>query len=163
MKEEEKITNVSGQAVEDNADYIAAIKELKENSVDKTQYEKLRQENKQLLDSLVNGTGNANEQSTQEVKVDVKELKEHLMEDGISNLDYVTTALKLRNEVLAKEDKDLFCPVGTQYTPSNEDIASAEKVAAELQRMVDEAEGNNDIFNNEFQRGVVDVSLPKRH
>ena len=54
---EEKQTNVSGTEVEDmTPDYLAAINELKQNSVDRSKYEELKAENKKLLDSIVNGT-----------------------------------------------------------------------------------------------------------
>ena len=55
MTEEKTIIETGTDAV-DNTDYIAAIKELKQNSVDRSKYEALRAENKKLLDSIVNGT-----------------------------------------------------------------------------------------------------------
>ena len=39
----------------DSADLIKAIKEIKQNSVSREQYEKLQKENKELLDTLING------------------------------------------------------------------------------------------------------------
>ena len=43
--------------VEDNtSDYIAQIKNLKENSVSKDDYNKLKADNKKLIDALANGT-----------------------------------------------------------------------------------------------------------
>ena len=65
--EEEKQTNVTGEGVVDNTDYIAAIKELKENSVDRSKYDALKAENKKLLDSIVNGTEIAQQQSEEKI------------------------------------------------------------------------------------------------
>ena len=54
--EEKDLTSVSQQEeVNDSIDYIEAIKEIKQNSVDREAYNKLREENKRLLNSLVNG------------------------------------------------------------------------------------------------------------
>ena len=53
----ENENSVSQQTeVNDSIDYIEAIKEMKQNSVSKEAYEKLKAENKQLLDSIINGT-----------------------------------------------------------------------------------------------------------
>ena len=57
MENEKDVLNgVSGEEnVNDSINYIEAIKEMKQNSVSKQAYDKLREENKQLLDSLING------------------------------------------------------------------------------------------------------------
>ena len=56
MIENENLTSVSQQTeVNDSIDYIEAIKEMKQNSVTRESYDKLKSENKQLLDALVNG------------------------------------------------------------------------------------------------------------
>ena len=90
---EEKIENGTGNDVVDNTDYIAAIKELKQNSVDRSKYEALRAENKKLLDSIVNGT-------PVEVKVEdkksIEELRAAYLKEDQSNLEYITNTLKLR-------------------------------------------------------------------
>ena len=54
--------------VVDNTDYIAAIKELKENSVEKGKYDTLKAENKKLLDALVNGSDIDTKSSQPELK-----------------------------------------------------------------------------------------------
>ncbi len=143
-----------------NEQYIAAIKELKENTVSREDYLKLAKENKQLLDSLVNGQ--TIEVSEAKPSVSIDELKKHLTKEGLSNLDYVKTSLELRNRVLEETGRDLYCPLGTQYSPTEEDMNSAKKVAAQLQEMVDFANGDANVFNAEFQRNIVDVNIPRR-
>lgn len=161
MIDEEKV--VSGGDVADNStDYIETIKTLKENTVSKEQFLKLKEENKKLLNAWANGQGNPNGESTPAPKKDIKELKEHLMTDGISNLDYVSTALELRERILEEQGIDTFLPNATTYVASDADISAANKVAKELQDMVDIADGNADIFNNEFQRRVADINIPRR-
>ena len=71
MAEEEKI-NVTGTVEDNTQDYLAAIKELKQNSVDRSEYDKLRAENKKLIDAVVNG------QSGQEEPVFTKHSKEQI-------------------------------------------------------------------------------------
>ena len=52
---EEKEISVTGTVEDNTQDYLAAIKELKENSVNRTEYDKLRAENKRLIDAVING------------------------------------------------------------------------------------------------------------
>ena len=154
MTEEEKV--VTGTEVVDNTDYIAAIKELKENSVDRSKYEQLRAENKKLLDSIVNGT-------PVEVKVEdkksIEELRAAYLKEDQSNLEYITNTLALREAIIAEGKPDPFLPIGEQIMPTDSDIATAQKVADVLQECVDYAEGDSAVFTNELQRRSVDVKI----
>lgn len=152
---EEYFNNVSGEEMSnDSVDYISAINEIKANSVSKEAYEKLKKENKQLLDSLVSGK----ELDIEAAKpVDVNELRVKLFgEDELTNLEYIDTALKLRAAVIEQGGVDPFLPVGAKVAITDADIETAERVAQELQDMVDIADGNNVIFNQEYQRRVSD-------
>ena len=68
-------------------DYIEAIKNLKQTTVDKTAYDALRSENKKLLESLVNG-----EEIQPQNKVlteDINSLrKDILTNQSLTNLEY---------------------------------------------------------------------------
>ena len=154
MTEEEKV--VTGNDVVDNTDYIAAIKELKENSVDRSKYDQLKAENKKLLDSIVNGT-------PAEVKVEekksIEELRANYLKEDQSNLEYITNTLKLREAIIAEGKPDPFLPIGEQIMPTDEDVKTAEKVAQVLQECVDYAEGDSAVFTNELQRRLVDVKI----
>lgn len=83
--EEKQLINETGEVV-DNTDYIAAIKELKENSVDRSKYDALKAENKKLLDSIVNGTEIA--QPTVEQKKSTEELRAAWLSENQTNLEY---------------------------------------------------------------------------
>lgn len=155
--EEEKQTNVTGNEVVDNTDYIAAIKELKENSVDRSKYDALKAENKKLLDSIVNGTEIAQQQS--EEKKSTEELRKNYLKEDQTNLEYIENTLKLREALMAEGKPDPFLPIGSQILPTDEDIATANKVADVLQQCVDYAEGDSAVFTNELQRRIVDVKI----
>ena len=155
MTDEEK--NVTGNDAVDNTDYIAAIKELKENSVDRSKYEQLRAENKKLLDSIVNGTEIA--QPAVEDKKSTEELRAAYLKEDQSNLEYIANALKLREAIISEGKPDPFLPIGEQIIPTDEDVKTAEKVATVLQECVDYAEGDSSVFTNELQRRLIDVKI----
>ena len=165
MADEQNLPNVSGQQnVDDGVDYISAINEIKQNSVSKEAYDKLKKENKQLLDSLVSGK----EIELESKPVDVNDLRKKLFNpnNSLSNLEYVSTALQLRDALIEQGEPDPFLPVGEKVVITDDDIEKAENVASVLQDMVDIADGNNVVFNQEYQRRVVDsiatASKPNR-
>lgn len=154
---EEKELNVSGEKVEDmTPDYLAAINELKQNSVNREDYDKLKAENKKLLDSIVNGTP-VETPIPQGKSID--ELRAAYLKEDQSNLEYITNTLKLREALIAEGKPDPFLPIGEQILPTDEDVAAANKVAAVLQECVDYADGDSAVFTNELQRRLVDVKI----
>ena len=155
MDENEK--SVTGEQVVDNTDYIAAIKELKENSVDRSKYDALKAENKKLLDSIVNGTDV--DLPAKEEKKSVEELRKEYLKEDQSNLEYITNTLKLREAIIAEGKPDPFLPIGNQIMPTDDDVKTANKVAQVLQECVDYAEGDSAVFTNELQRRMVDVKI----
>lgn len=154
---EEKQINESGTQVEDmTQDYLAAIKELKENSVDRSKYEELKAENKKLLESIVNGQEIDIEAPAKESIQDIRNalFKEN---SGLSNLEYTQKALELRSRLMAEGKPDPFVPHSRDYTPTNEEIATGARVASVLQECIDYAEGDDVVFTNELQRRMIDT------
>lgn len=155
--QEEKELNVSGEKVEDmTPDYLAAINELKQNSVNREDYNKLKAENKKLLDSIVNGTP-VEVQSPQ--RKSIEELRAAYLKEDQTNLEYISNTLKLREALISEGKPDPFLPIGEQILPTDEDVAAANKVASVLQDCVDYAEGDSAVFTNELQRRLVDVKI----
>ena len=157
--EEKEVTSVSQQEeVNDSIDYIEAIKEIKQNSVDREAYNKLREENKRLLNSLVNGESI---DVKKEEPVNIDELRDKLFNKESTNLEYISNALKLREELMKQGKPDPFLPAGKNIIPTEEDIKTANRVAKVLQECVDYADGYSNVFTNELQRVTVDSVLPK--
>ena len=142
-----------------NEQYIAAIEEMKANTVSRDAYNKLRNENKQLLDALVSGQELPKEPQKKESIDDLR--KKLFSGNDMSNLEYVETALSLRNSLIEAGERDPFLPYGDKVDITAEQISMAEKVAAGLQEMVDFAEGDSGVFSAEYQRRVKDVAIPR--
>ena len=156
--ENEKDVIESG--AEDNpggVDYIEAIKKLKENSVPREDYERVQDENRKLLQSLINGE--TIEQEAAE-RPDIAALRKELYGDEFegSNLEYISKTLELRNAIMSEGGVDPFLPYGKKIIPTEEDIATAKRVAEILQECVDYSEGDNTVFTNELQRRMIDSS-----
>lgn len=161
MVENENLNNVSQQDnVNDSTDYIEALKEMKQNSVDRATYDKLKNENKQLLDALVNGK---EIEMKKEEPVDISKLRKDLFnkDKQMSNLDYVSSALKLRDALIERGERDPFLPYGDKVSLTAEHYEKAEQVATVLKECVEFADGDSGIFTAELQRRTKD-SMPYR-
>ena len=162
IPEEENVNVV----LEDNTnDYIDQIKKLKENSVSKDDYDKLRLDNKRLIDALANGT---QLEGKVEPKIDavekINELRKKLFSKGsnLDNLEYCKTAVELRDALIEKGERDPFLPFGHEVVATESDYESANRVATVMKECIDYADGDPDIFTNELQRRTVDVVIPKK-
>ena len=162
IPEEENVNVV----VEDNTnDYIDQIKKLKENSVSKDDYNKLKADNKKLIDALANGN---QLEGKVEPKIDAVEninnLRKKLFSKGndLDNLEYCKTAVELRDALIENGERDPFLPFGHDVVATDSDYESAERVATIMKECIDYADGDSDIFTNELQRRTVDVVIPKK-
>ncbi len=153
--------------VEDNTnDYIAQIKNLKENSVSKDDYNKLKADNKKLIDALANGTpmeGMVVEPKISAVE-NINNLRKKLFskESNLDNLEYCKTAVELRDALIEKGERDPFLPFGHNVVATDSDYETANRVATVMKECIDYADGDSDIFTNELQRRTVDVVIPKK-
>ena len=154
---DETQTNENGNVDETTANYIAAIKELKEKTVDRSEYEKVVADNKKLLDSVINGS--TTEQTEEQPKESVEDLRKSIFGGELNNLDYTVKILELRKRLIESGQADPFLPVGHQIAPTDEDVACANKVAQVLQECIDYAEGDAQVFTNELQRRTIDVRI----
>lgn len=148
------ITNPADNNTDTNnsQQYIDAIREMQKNSVSREKYNKLEAENKQLLDTLVNG--GTIEQVVVEPKASIEDLRKKIADSDktkISNLEYMTAMLELRDRVLEETNDDIFA-----QNNSYEERTKAERVAEIYQHCVDVADGDADAFDREFQSRLVE-------
>lgn len=155
-----KTTQEEGNQIQDTTQmYLEQIKELKANSVNREEYNKLLEENRNLLKTIVDGgTGESTEEP--EASRDIKEILTDFNSET-SNLDHIKYVMELHNKRLEEGIND-FVPQGHQISPSDEDIRDAKQVEDFLNDLIKTADGNADVFNNEYQRRVIDTVLPRR-
>ena len=162
---EEKEKDVTGTVEDNTQDYITAIKELKQNSVDRSEYDKLRAENKRLIDAVVNGQPGQEEQVVvKHSKEQIDDLRNDLFNSPreLNSLEFITKAMELREALMENGEPDPFLPVGKQISPTRDDIEGAEKVAQVYRECIEYAEGDSEVFTNELMRRTRDVKLPRK-
>ena len=163
MEKEQERNDTNNENNEQEQDYIEAIQNLKDNTVSKEQYEKLRAENKKLLNAVLNDQKAEKEEpveTVEQLQNDLRKIKSELanaQEKGMSNLEFTSKALKYREKAMKLGLQDPFVP-NTPTGPEENDFRSAERVAEVLQKCVDESKGNPATFRNLFEQAVRDDS-----
>lgn len=160
-KLDEQIESGKEKSEGDNSAYIDAINEMRKNYVPKDKYDKKAAEAQQLLDALVSGKQIELPQEKVE-KPSIQDLRNKLFkrDNDCDNLDYVNTALQLREALIEAGERDPFLPVGDQVNLTAEHYEKAQKIADGLQHCVEFADGDSGIFTAEYQRIVKDPVLP---
>lgn len=151
---------IQNQEIEDNKqDYIAEIQNLRETTVPKDEYNRLREENKRLISSLAKG-----ETIKQPApKPDINELRKRVFDnEHQSNLEYWGAVLELRDAVIDSGAPDPFLPQGHKVVPTTEDIECANRVATVVKECIDYADGDSQLFTNELMRRTVEVAPTNR-
>lgn len=161
MNEEMRVEVNNSQETDTSVDYISAINEIKANTVSKEAFAKVKAENKKLLETLVNGQELSQEQAAP--RPSVQELRTKLFDDSQkSNLEYVTTALELRQALMDKGERDPFLPYGDKVEVTSTMYQDAEDVAAVLQECVDFADGDSGVFTARLQAKLMDSAIPNK-
>lgn len=144
-----------GEVTETEFDPIQAINELKQNTVSKEEYNKVKAEKDKYLKALIEGSQVADEKKE---PVDVDALRKSLFTEDLDNLTFAKKALELRDELIDKQGIDIFVGRGNKYAPTQADYEAAQRVADAFQSCVDVADGDSEIFTRELMRITNDVA-----
>ena len=132
-------------------DYIQALGELKANSVDKSEYERLLSENAKLTNALAQGIRVEEEK---EEPVNIPELRKKLLNTQYkTDLEYFKAMKTLRDAILEQEGIDPFVNSTAENVSAETD--RAERVSKLIDFALEEADGDpvkfSAIFNSKIQ------------
>lgn len=142
--------------------YLDTINELKNNTVSKEDYYKLKDENKTLLNSIMDGTATA---SAEAASPTAQELRNKLFgkdHEKLSDIEYIESLCDLRDILLKETGTDFMAPTGTQYAADYNDLQTSNKVYNGFRHCLQVADGNEEIFSQEISRITNDTGLPNR-
>ena len=139
--------------------YLDEIKDLKENTVPKAEYDKVVEEHKKALKEFLNGKTHkeGDPDNQQPEKPSIKQLREDLYvkQNCKTNLEYFSKTLQLREEIMEEGGIDPFVPIGKDMTPKDSHFATAAKIATEIQSCIDECGGDPDEFNRLLDKKII--------
>ena len=135
-------------------EYINQINNLRENTVSREEYERIRNDNKKLAKALINGTGaNIPGITKPENKPDLDDLRKKLFTKKSKNdLEYFTNLLALRDGVMADGQPDPFLPINREFRATAQDEADAERIATQIKEAIEYADGDPVVFSNDLRR-----------
>lgn len=138
--------------------YVKELKELKENSVPKSEYDKVVEEHKKVLKEFLNGElhkGGEGDQQSQDPSI--QELRDSLYvkQDCKNNLEYFSKTLLLREKVMEQGQIDPMVPIGKDMTPNDSHFATAAKIASEIQSCIDACGGDPEEFNRLLDKKII--------
>ncbi len=148
------------EVVVDNTDYIAAIEELKKNSVSKDQYDALAAREKKLLEAVVNGQEiSTSKQESLEPRLEYyKKYKENKFSN---DLDYWTNMVNLRKATIKEYGADPcvtgnygLTPDGGRIEPSYGEAETIQEQFDIIEGFIDEAKGNPLVFETLMQSAM---------
>lgn len=152
---EENIQQAVDESNADN-DLVEALKQVKANSVSKDDYNKLRADNKKLIDALVSGEQLSQPQMP--AQRSVEELQKAIYEHKGTDLEMASDILELYDR--QKEmGNNLFISSTNNMSPSEVQDAeyNAETVANYLRDVIEKCEGDSNKFHTYFNDGIVEV------
>lgn len=161
---DEKETNESSLPQGEQSAVSQTLKEIKESMVPKASYEELKKQNEELAKTIKEAFSGESEslKGAEPEKVDCDKLIKDLKSGDLNNLEYVKTALKLRDARLKETGEDIFVPKGIQITPDANDEETAQNVADVFQQCVDGCGGDSGVFTAMLQSRTEDIKLPKK-
>ncbi len=153
QKEEQQKSEKEPEETNNAVALAKALKEARENSVPKEEYDKLKKQNETLISEVINGGGNTEsaqkEATPADIDANIKKLREELYGpkcSELNNLQFWEKTLALRENVIKKGDPDPFLPVGAKISPTDDDAVKAQNVADVVQQCIDESDGNSEVF-----------------
>lgn len=157
-KQQEEVKEPKEQKSE--SEIAKAYMDLKENSVSKEEYEKLRNEKEEIIKTIIDKRSISPE--AQE-KPDLKALCEKWQAPDQTNLEYCQNMLNYRKALIESGEADPFLPTGKDHAiPTDEEIQKAKKVADIMQECIDASDGDSGVFTAMLNSRMVDPNLPKR-
>lgn len=158
--QDENLEKRNEEEVVDNANYIDAIKDLKQNSVSKEKYDALVAENKKLVDALVNGEEIETEQE-EELKPRLDYYKAYKENKFNTDLEYWTNFLNLREATIKEYGKDPcvtgnygLSPEGERVEPAYGEAETIDQQLGIIKDMIAEADGDPTVFSTLMQAAM---------
>ena len=154
--DENKIINDETENDDAYANLLSSYNEYKKNSVSMDTYNKVIERNNMLTDALFNGESLKDSSAEEPPRPTLDELREKLY--GKSNkklkhdMEYFAASLELRDRNLEETGIDDYVPAGRKYSPTVDDINTANRVADGIRHCLEVANGNPNVFESEFAR-----------
>ena len=161
MQEQDNLeTKRIEEGVVDNTDYIAAIEELKKNSVSKEKYDALAAREKKLLEAVVAGQ-EISTSKQEDLEPRIEYYKKYKKNDFSTDLDYWTNMVNLRKATIKEYGADPcvtgsfgLTPEGSRIQPEYGEPETIAKQFEIIEDFIEQANGNSLVFETLMQSAM---------
>lgn len=150
-EQETKVTTEEITVEPTNQMYLDQIQNLQNkinnDTVPKAQYEQLRADHANLLQSKIDGT--FSKPVAGQAKRTAEEVRAELFKQGskqMPSLDYVTKMVELRDKVLEETGEDCFVMKNKWVKPTHQHYVDAERRAQIYKDLIAQANGDDKVF-----------------
>lgn len=151
MADEIKNPELENQEEQNPVDIIT---EMRNNTVPKDKYNKLKEDNEKLMRALANGESIQVEPPK---TANIEELrKEYFSFEGKTDVQVAKDILALREAIMERGDQDPFLPNGRGAQITEQDRHDAQAVADLLQYALDNSGDDNAVFLAQFSSKLID-------
>lgn len=131
--------------------YIDKINELKSNSVDKSKFDELKDENKRLLDAMMNQQEAPKKSTdTTDYLSEAKKLAAKLHDDDVelNNLEFCRTAVDFRQAMIKSDLGDPFVKISDDANENENSKLWADRVEDVIRQCIDNCDGSSRVFTS---------------
>ena len=139
-------------------DYLAQIQEMKKNSVSREVYDKMRDENKRLLEAIVNGEQLEQKQAeTPKMRTPDEVYQDFVVSDKPrSDIERAKLWIEYRESCKAAGEPEPY--VSNRKKPSAAELESIDNTQRVLEHCLEYSNGNEEIFSTELKRLLIDTN-----
>jgi len=143
----------TGNVVDTNTDYIAALEAIKKNSVRKEDFDSLKADRDRLLQAVVNGQEIALEREQADLKPREEYYKAYTDNKFKTDLEFWQNFVNLRKATIKEYGSDPcvtgsygFTPDGTKLDAAYGEAETIQEQMDLIEDMIDQADGNPFVF-----------------
>lgn len=134
----------------DNLAYIQTIQELRETTIDRNVYNKLKDERDMLVKTLASG-GSLTAVEVEQAR-SLAECRADFLKKSKTQCEYMRKLLDLREAAIREGESDPFVAVGHKVKPTQADYDRAQEVADIYEECLEYAAGDDKVLINEVYR-----------
>lgn len=148
--------------VQQEMNIVEMIDDMKKNTVPVEKYNKLLNENRDLVNRIINGSDDEDDDEEEEETLDVKTCRDEFLKTfgDSSNLTIAKNVLKLRKAIIESGGNDPFLPFGRNVRVTDEDVRKAQNVANVFEHCIEYAGDDPAAFTTELMRLTKDTGVP---
>lgn len=161
QEEKQQLEQGTNAPSDTEQDALELLRKQKENSVSREDYDKLRADNKRLMENFLNGDNQGQAKEEPKMRTAKEVYDEMYNGKEKTNLRFIELACEYRDAYKKETGIDCFVGASHDITPTQEDYDMAENSYKVYKECIEKANGDPQRFTAELQLRMKDVNIPR--